>query len=204
MSANDNDANFFDLFEKLFLGKSSTTNVKQPHKFRVAPLVFNRFMRKHGITQFQYGQAGRGKQKQNTRFQFGAMASEQDWDENERREIFVDFGRMLWTELDSRYNLRKLNAMQAICVFYGLAPRDSPPASAEKCKALIDKLYVCIWHFADGNNRKFHSFKELKRYTIDGGMTYPLDAAKENPILRSLLKLFRNPKKSKQASTGCT
>jgi len=63
------------------------------------------------------------------------------------------------------------------------------PKTMDECKEILEKyLYVNIYDFVGGSEQSFNSLKDLRHYTTENHLFYPLDQAKENYVYRILLR----------------
>jgi hypothetical protein len=90
-------------------------------------------------------------------------------------------------------NLSKnLEDLQNVILRYKLRNPNKLPKTISECRAIIkNELFVNIYDFVNPKNkRKFNNLRELKSYTIDNDLIFPLNKAKEDFIYKALLKLF--------------
>ena len=63
------------------------------------------------------------------------------------------------------------------------------PKTMDECKEILEKyLFVNIYDFAGGNTQSFNSLKELRYYTAEHHLFYPLEQAKDNDVYKILLR----------------
>ena len=105
---------------------------------------------------------------------------------SEAKRFLTDF---IGTYVEDQFE--KLEDLQNIIQRYNLISLNEVPNTVSECRDLIKRnLFVNIYDFAAGNNKKFRSLQELRYYTIKNELFYPLKEAKETFAFKVLLRRF--------------
>ncbi|KAL6903960.1 hypothetical protein GGI43DRAFT_399274 [Trichoderma evansii] len=104
--------------------------------------------------------------------------------ENFRRALVGQFGQLYGADEN------KLEVLQNLCAKIGISP---VPSTITACKKAIKKVHVNIVDFVDSERTgepvpTFGSLKQFREYTKENSKVFPKKEAKNNGLLRYLLR----------------
>ena len=132
---------------------------------------------------------------------FKRLARHCGWSSEQKKEHRTNLLADIADHINERYD--KLNGYRAIIKRYKTALHPLPvhhvyteaevdTFSLTRCKRIVGyDIHVNIYDFIGSRDRQFNSYTALKAYTTNGiGHRFPLRQAKENTVLKALLKTF--------------
>ena len=104
---------------------------------------------------------------------------------NNRRD---DFNELVGSVAERKFSTVEL--MIDLIKKYGIDKQIGKiPKTMDECKEILEKyLFVNIYDFAGGSTQRFNSLVDLRKYTAENNLFYPLEQAKDNYVYRILLR----------------
>ncbi|KAL5115727.1 hypothetical protein ACEQ8H_006335 [Pleosporales sp. CAS-2024a] len=133
--------------------------------------------------------------------EMGRLGIQEQWSKKEKKAHLIaacdaEFVRYFGS------NVSKLSAWQNMCRMCQIEP---VPDSITKCKKALAKLHVNIFNFIDHCRNptrvpllKFDDVAKLRKYSVPKRI-YPIDLAKKDTFIKSLLRPFGFTKRKKWA-----
>jgi hypothetical protein len=124
---------------------------------------------------------------------FGRLSRAQNWPRQqfliERKRYVQEAKNQLGPRLANIQEFQE--AIRAINAINGFLVGQPLPVSLNRCRKLLATANINIFDFADGRYFDHGSRAALARYTRRTKLYFPLSEAKDDPVMRSLLKKVR-------------